>query len=86
MQIQQVGDVGPAEYRILHILISKIDMLNAKSIAFVIGPEGGIDDSERELLIKKGFVPVSLGDNILRTETAGLAVMSIIMYHLEIGE
>ena len=68
------------------LLISKIDMLNAKSIAFVIGPEGGIDDGERELLIIKGFIPVSLGDNILRTETASLAFLAMLNYKLMEGK
>ena len=67
------------------LLISKIDMLNAKSISFVIGPEGGIDNAERELLIKKGFIPVSLGDNILRTETASLAFLAMLNYKLMEG-
>ena len=68
------------------LLINKIDMLNSKSISFVIGPEGGIDNSERDLLIKKGFIPVSLGDNILRTETASLAFLAMLNYKLMEGK
>lgn len=67
------------------LLINKIEMTNKNSIAFIIGPEGGIDDSERELLIKKGFIPVSLGDNILRTETASLAFLAMLNYKLMEG-
>ena len=55
-------------------------------MAVFIGPEGGFDVSEIAEAGEKGMVPISLGKRILRTETAGLAVMSIIMYHLEIGE
>lgn len=55
-------------------------------VAVFIGPEGGFDVSEIAEAGEKGIVPISLGKRILRTETAGLAVMSIIMYHLEIGE
>lgn len=55
-------------------------------VAVFIGPEGGFDASEIAEAGEKGMVPISLGKRILRTETAGLAVMSIIMYHLEIGE
>ena len=55
-------------------------------VAVFIGPEGGFDISEIEEANANGMVPISLGKRILRTETAGLAVMSIIMYHLEIGE
>jgi 16S rRNA (uracil1498-N3)-methyltransferase len=68
------------------LLVNKIDMLNSKSISFVIGPEGGIDNSERDLLIKKGFIPVSLGDNILRTETASLAFLAMLNYKLMEGK
>ena len=55
-------------------------------VAVFIGPEGGFDVSEIAEAGEKGMVPIPLGKRILRTETAGLAVMSIIMYHLEIGE
>lgn len=54
-----------------------------QSIGFIIGPEGGIDDTELNLAIKAGFEPITLGKRILRTETAGMTVMSILMYHLE---
>ena len=54
----------------------------AKRIAFVIGPEGGLDGGETEMLLQKGFRPVYLGRNILRCETAPLyaaAAVSIIL-------
>lgn len=53
-------------------------------IAVLIGPEGGIDSSEIELLKEKGVKIVTLGNRILRTETVALNVLSIIMYELEI--
>ena len=68
------------------LLLNKIDIINFKNIAFVIGPEGGIDNNERELLIKKGFIPISLGDNILRTETASLAFLAMLNYKLMEGK
>lgn len=55
-------------------------------VAVFIGPEGGIDETELELSVKAGAVPISLGRRILRTETAGMALMAIIMYNLEIQE
>lgn len=55
---------------------------NIKSIAVVIGPEGGFSESEINYAVSKGAVPVTLGPRILRTETAGLACLSIIMYEL----
>lgn len=53
------------------------------SIAVFIGPEGGI--SETELLQARGIgaQPLTLGNRILRTETAGLTVLSVLMYLLE---
>lgn len=57
---------------------------NPKSVAFLIGPEGGFDKSEIEFLQGEGIAVISLGKRILRTETAGEAVLSMIMY--EIGD
>lgn len=59
---------------------------NAASIAVFIGPEGGFEESEIELAKGAGITPVSLGRRILRTETAGLTVLSILMYQLEIKD
>lgn len=54
-----------------------------QDIAVFIGPEGGFDEREIELALSKGVRPVSLGRRILRTETAGLAVLSVLMMRLE---
>ena len=61
-------------------LLSNIDFNNVKNVIFVIGPEGGIDDKERLYFIEKGFIPVSIGNNILRTETASLAFLAMMNY------
>lgn len=50
------------------------------TILFVIGPEGGFSSSEEKLLIDNGFIPISLGKNVLRTETASLFILSAINY------
>ena len=47
---------------------------------FVIGPEGGFSPKEEEELIKKNYIPVSLGSRILRVETAAIFIASIINY------
>lgn len=52
-------------------------------IGFFIGPEGGFDEKEIEKAKQAGAIPITLGKRILRTETAGLTVMSFIMYQLE---
>jgi 16S rRNA (uracil1498-N3)-methyltransferase len=49
-------------------------------LCVAIGPEGGVEDSEAEWLGEHGFIPCTLGENILRTETAPLVVLSIIFY------
>ena len=52
-----------------------------ESVAIVVGPEGGLSAQEVEQAIGHGFTPVSLGPRILRTETAGLAMVSILQFH-----
>ena len=52
-------------------------------VAIFIGPEGGFDDSEVEAALAQGTQPVTLGRRILRTETAGLAVLSMLVFVLE---
>ena len=53
-------------------------------IAVIIGPEGGIDTKEVEMINKNNNVrTVTLGKRILRTETVALSVLSNIMYELE---
>lgn len=54
-----------------------------QDIAVFIGPEGGFEEAEIEEAVKEGIMPVTLGKRILRTETAGMAVLAILMYHLE---
>lgn len=52
-------------------------------IGIFIGPEGGFSEKEVELALESGIRPVSLGKRILRTETAGLAILSVLMFSLE---
>ena len=54
-----------------------------ESIAVLIGPEGGFEEGEIQAAMEAGIEPVTLGRRILRTETAGLTVLSWLMYHLE---
>ena len=53
------------------------------SVAVFIGPEGGFDPAEIELAQSSGLQPVTLGRRILRTETAGMTVLSVLMFQLE---
>lgn len=54
-----------------------------QSVGIFIGPEGGFDPEEVQTALKNQIEPITLGKRILRTETAGLAVISILMYLLE---
>ncbi|MDO4267620.1 MAG: 16S rRNA (uracil(1498)-N(3))-methyltransferase [Eubacteriales bacterium] len=53
------------------------------SVGIYIGPEGGFDVEEVEQARACGVHPVTLGRRILRTETAGLTALSILMFQLE---
>jgi 16S rRNA (uracil1498-N3)-methyltransferase len=53
-----------------------------KSVAIVVGPEGGISDHELEALEDAGAIRVHLGEPILRTSTAGVAAISVIQSKL----
>lgn len=54
-----------------------------RSVAIIIGPEGGFSENEIGLLETKGARCVSLGPRILRTETAGMAMLAQILYEVE---
>ena len=58
-------------------------MDKTKNIAVFIGPEGGFEEEEVKKINKSGFEVITLGKRILRTETAGLALLSNIMIRLE---
>lgn len=55
----------------------------AASVGIFIGPEGGFAPQEIELAREAGIIPVSLGKRILRTETAGLTALSVLMFKIE---
>lgn len=52
-----------------------------ESVAVIIGPEGGLSAEEAATAREGGFIPVSLGSRILRTETAGLAILAILQFY-----
>jgi 16S rRNA (uracil1498-N3)-methyltransferase len=51
-------------------------------VCVAIGPEGGIEEGEAQWFMENGFTPCTLGENILRSETTPLVVLSIILYEL----
>lgn len=52
--------------------------VNQSDIALIIGPEGGLSDEEVKLACKYGYLPLSLGPRILRTETAAITALSVL--------
>lgn len=59
------------------------NLVPGKSIAIFIGPEGGFEQSEIDLAREAGFEIITLGKRILRTETAGMVALSLIMMELD---
>ncbi|MDP2719938.1 MAG: 16S rRNA (uracil(1498)-N(3))-methyltransferase [Dehalococcoidia bacterium] len=56
-------------------------------LSVYIGPEGGIEPSEIETARQEGIIPVSLGPRVLRAETAAIASVTAVLYHLgDLGE
>ncbi len=55
----------------------------SKRVALLIGPEGGLEESEVSHLTKSGAVSVSLGRRILRAETAGMAMLAQVLYEVD---
>lgn len=56
----------------------RLAVIQRKSLAFAIGPEGGLTTSEVGIAVSKGFLPTSLGPFILRTETVAAAVLGAV--------
>ncbi|MGI6329770.1 MAG: RsmE family RNA methyltransferase [Bacilli bacterium] len=53
---------------------------NYDKIIVIIGPEGGLTKEEEQILVDKGFIKVSLGSRVLRTETTPIFILSILNY------
>lgn len=59
-----------------------VDLDNINSVGILIGPEGGFEESEIDTLKEQGAYIVTLGNRILRTETAGFTATALIQYEL----
>lgn len=58
-------------------------VVGKKTLGIFIGPEGGFEEAEVQAAIGIGAECITLGHRILRTETAGMTVLSIVMFELE---
>ena len=80
-------DVKVIPYELAEDMLKTREIIGAlkpgQQIAVFIGPEGGFEEAEIKEALENGVEPITLGKRILRTETAGLTVMSWIMYQLE---
>ena len=61
----------------------KLDIKNKNPLCILIGPEGDFSIKERENILKlKNIIPLKISDNILRSETAAISMISIISFNL----
>jgi 16S rRNA (uracil1498-N3)-methyltransferase len=49
-----------------------------ESVEMLVGPEGGLDDGERESALAAGYGPCRLGPRVLRSETASIAALAVL--------
>ena len=56
------------------------NMVSGAKILFVICPEGGFTPEEEKVMMENGFLSISLGNSVLRTETASTFIMSVVRY------
>ncbi len=83
-----LGDLGEDGLKILlwekegKNLKSVLRQHPTRKICVMVGPEGGFGEEEVKSAKKKGFIPVKLGQRILRTETAAIVLVGILQYEL----
>jgi len=72
-------DINCKKSNLKDILTKKIQ----GPVCIIIGPEGDFSESERQLIIeRRGIISLSLANNILKAETAAIAAVTIVNYHL----
>jgi 16S rRNA (uracil1498-N3)-methyltransferase len=64
-------------------LLRTLEKLPKLGILILVGPEGGWTTAEQEIAIAQGFMPISLGQRVLRAVTASIAVVSVLATHIE---
>lgn len=69
---------------IQHIKKVLREVARPDAIALFVGPEGGFSDQEVSSAIKSGCIPVTLGKNILRTETAAIVAVAVAAYEFQL--
>ena len=76
------GAIIPYEHEQKRGIREFVEGFSGDEVAVFIGPEGGFADEEIAFATENGVLSVSLGKRILRTETAGMATIAILLYEL----
>lgn len=76
------GAIIPYEKEENRGLRSFVEGFSGEEIGVFIGPEGGFAEEEIQAAMDAGILPVTLGKRILRTETAGMTTIAILLYEL----
>ncbi|MEN6418394.1 MAG: RsmE family RNA methyltransferase [Clostridiaceae bacterium] len=93
LPLVKIGSIDPKQFDLFLIAYEEEETRSLKaalrqsgalsSVGLLIGPEGGLTQDEVDRLTKGGAVSVSLGKRILRTETAGMAMLAQTLYEVE---
>lgn len=87
LQEAQTMDVRLIPYEMAEDMEKTRELLGSikpgQKVAVFIGPEGGFAEEEIAQALERQVEPITLGKRILRTETAGMTVLSVLMYELE---
>jgi 16S rRNA (uracil1498-N3)-methyltransferase len=78
--VRLAGAEGAARLLLSPAASSRLDAVPRRtpSVTVLIGPEGGLTDSEEQAAVAAGFTPVRLGPRVLRTETAAIAAIALL--------
>ena len=74
----------PSHTEVQHIKTILRETPHTTTISLFVGPEGGFSDQEITAAIKNGCIPVTLGTNILRTETAAIVAVAVTAYEYQL--
>jgi 16S rRNA (uracil1498-N3)-methyltransferase len=93
LPLVKIGSIDPKQFDLFLIAYEEEETRSLKAalkqagapttIGLLIGPEGGLTQEEVDKLTKNGAFAVSLGKRILRTETAGMAMLAQTLYEVE---
>ena len=75
--------INSSLYGVVSEGIKQEEIGHGESVGIFIGPEGGFDRSELDEAVNAGCEIITLGKRILRTETAGMMLLSVLMYNME---